>query len=392
MPQAPVEEEVSLTAGTVFARHAGGEAVAGEPGPLASSTVTDLLASTAALVAIPSESHQEATLATHVEQRLRAFGHLDVERVGDNVVARTQLGRSLRLVVAGHLDTVPANDNATPRIEGDVLWGLGSADMKGGLAVMLELAETVPSPAVDVTWVFYATEEVAAVHNGLRHLFEQRPDLVAGDAALLGEPTAATLEVGCQGTMRLRVMLAGTRSHAARPWMGRNAIHRAGRVLAVLDEYEARRPVIDGCEFREALQAVFIEGGVAGNVVPDRAVITINHRFAPDRNAATARAHVEEVLAPCLEDGDLVELVDVAEAAPPGLSHPLLATLRDRNALEVRAKLGWTDVSRFAAAGIPAANFGPGESALAHTQDERVDRASLDAVYAALTDLLHRGV
>lgn len=354
--------------------------------------MTDLLASTAALVAIPSESHAEAALATHVEQRLRALGRLDVERVDDNVVARTHLGRPFRLVLAGHLDTVPANENATPRIDGDVLWGLGSTDMKGGLAVMLELAETVADPAVDVTWVFYAAEEVAAVHNGLRHLFEQRPELVAGDVALLGEPTAAALEVGCQGTMRLRVTLAGARAHPARPWMGRNAIHRAGRVLAALDAYEARRPVLDGCEFHEALQALFVEGGVAGNVVPDRAVITINHRFAPDRTPAEAQAHVEEVLAPHLEDGDEVELVDVADAAPPGLAHPVLAALRERNDLEVRAKLGWTDVSQFAAAGIPAANFGPGESTLAHTRDERVERWSLDAAHAALLDLLNRGV
>jgi succinyl-diaminopimelate desuccinylase len=354
--------------------------------------VIDLLDRTAALVAIPSESHAEGALADHVEERLRALGHLVVERIGDNVVARTDLGRDLRVVVAGHLDTVPANDNATPRIEGDVLWGVGSADMKGGLAIMLELAAVVHDPAVDVTWVFYAGEEVEAVHNGLGHLFARRPDLVAGDAALLGEPTGATLEVGCQGTMRVRVTLAGERAHTARPWMGRNALHRAGPVLAALDAYEARRPVIDGCEFREALQAVFVEGGVAGNVVPDRAVITINHRFAPDRTVDDARAHVDAVLAPYLEDGDEVVVVDVADAAAPGLAHPLLSTLRERSDLEVRAKLGWTDVSRFAAAGIPAANFGPGDSALAHTQDERVDRESLDAVFAALDDLLRRGI
>ncbi len=361
-------------------------------GAVASAAVTDLLDRTAALMAIPSESHNEATLADHVEGRLRDVGHLRVDRVGDNVVARTDLGRDQRLVVAGHLDTVPANDNARPRIDGDVLWGLGSADMKGGLAIMLELAVTVPSPAVDVTWVFYAGEEVAAVHNGLRHLFEQWPDLVAGDAALLGEPTEAVLELGCQGTMRLRVTLAGRRAHPARPWMGRNALHRAGRVLAALDDYEGRRPVLDGCEYREALQAVFIEGGVAANVVPDRAVITLNHRFAPDRTIGEARAHVDAVLAPYLEEGDEVEVVDVADAAPPGLAHPLLATLQERNDLAVRAKLGWTDVSRFAAAGIPAANFGPGDSSLAHTQDERVERASLDAVFAALDDLLRRGI
>lgn len=358
---------------------------------LASAAVTDLLDCTAALVAIPSESHREAALADHVEQRLRALDHLEVARVGDNVVARTHLGRAQRLVMAGHLDTVPADGNATPRIEGDVLWGLGAADMKGGLAIMLELATTIVAPAVDVTWVFYAAEEVAAVHNGLRHLLEQRPDLVQGDAALLGEPTGAVLEVGCQGTMRVQVTLRGTRAHTARPWMGRNALHRAGRVLAALDAYEARRPVLDGCEFREALQAVFVEGGVAGNVVPDRAVITINHRFAPDRTIDEARAHVESVLAPYLEGGDELAMIDVADGAPPGLVHPLLATLRDRNGLEVRAKLGWTDVSRFAAAGIPAANFGPGDSTVAHTRDEHVERASLDAVWAALDDLLRQG-
>jgi succinyl-diaminopimelate desuccinylase len=354
--------------------------------------VTDLLSRTAELVAIPSVSHDEAALADHVESVLRGLGHLDVERVGENVVARTHLGRDLRLVLAGHLDTVPADGNAAPRIDGDLLWGRGAADMKGGLAVMLALAAAVPDPAVDVTWVFYAAEEVASEHNGLRHLFVTRPDLVAGDAALLGEPTAAALEVGCQGSMRVRVVLAGQRSHTARPWMGRNAIHRAGRVLGALDAYEGRRPVLDGCEYREAMQAVFVEGGVAGNVVPDRAVVTINHRFAPDRTGQEAADQVREVLTPHLEDGDEVDVVDVAEAAPPGLAHPLLASLRERNALEVRAKLGWTDVSRFAAAGIPAANFGPGESSLAHTPDERVERSSLEAAHAALEDLLRRGV
>ena len=353
--------------------------------------MTDLLASTADLVAIPSESHAEAALADHVEQRLRSLDHLTVTRIDDNVVARTDLGRDTRLVVAGHLDTVPVNGNGTPRVDGEVLWGLGAADMKGGLAVMLALAEAVPDPAIDVTWVFYTAEEVAAEHNGLGHLFVRRPDLVAGDAAVLGEPTDAAIEAGCQGTMRLRVVLTGARAHTARPWMGRNALHRAGRVLAALDGYEARRPVIDGCEFREALQAVFVTGGVAANVVPDHAEITLNHRYAPDRSADEARAHVESVLAPYLEDGDTVEVLDVADAARPGLTHPLLAALRTRHDLPVRAKLGWTDVSRFAAAGIPAVNFGPGDSTLAHTRDERVERSSLDDVYTALADLLRRG-
>jgi succinyl-diaminopimelate desuccinylase len=353
--------------------------------------VTDLLARTADLVAIPSESHAEAALADHVVGRLRGLDHLAIDRLGDNVVARTHLGRPLRLVVAGHLDTVPANGNQEPRVEGDILWGLGSADMKGGLAVMLELAAAVPQPAVDVTWVFYTAEEVAAEHNGLGHLFAEHPELVAGDAALLGEPTDAALEVGCQGSMRVQVTLRGARAHTARPWMGRNALHRAGHLLAALDTYEERRPILDGCEFREALQAVFAEGGVAGNVVPDRAVISLNHRFAPDRTVEQALAHVEEVVSPYLEDGDRLEMIEVATPAPPGLDHPLLAALRQRHQLEVRAKLGWTDVSRFAAAGIPAANFGPGDSRLAHSKDERVERRSLDAVHRALADLLSHG-
>jgi succinyl-diaminopimelate desuccinylase len=353
--------------------------------------VTDLLARTADLVAIRSESHDEAALADHVQQRLSAAAGLAVERVGDNVVARTELGRDQRLIVAGHLDTVPANDNAEPKIDGDVLWGLGAADMKGGLAVMLELATTITEPAIDVTWVFYTAEEVAAEDNGLGHLFDERPDLVAGDAAILGEPTDAALEVGCQGTMRVQVTFHGARAHTARPWMGRNAVHRAGHLLAALDDYQERRPVLDGCEYREALQAVFVEGGVAGNVVPDRAIVTLNHRFAPDRTPDEARDHVASVAAPHLAEGDELEVLDVAGPAPPGLTHPLLASLRDRNRVPVRAKLGWTDVSRFAAAGMPAVNFGPGDSTLAHTKDERVERHSLDAVHHALAELIRLG-
>ena len=354
--------------------------------------MVDLLSATAELVAIPSVSFHEARLANRVEADLRDVPHLAVERVGDNVVARTDLGRPLRLVVAGHLDTVPVNGNATPRVEADVLWGLGSADMKGGLAVMLALARAVREPAVDVTWIFYRCEEVAWEHNGLGHLFRDRPDLVAGDVALLGEPTDAAIEAGCQGSVRLQVTLIGRRAHTARPWMGRNAIHRAGRLLTILDRYEPRRPVIDGCEFRESVEAVAIEGGVAGNVVPDRVVVTINLRVAPDRTAPEAEASLRAMLDEVLEPDDDVKLIDAAEGAPPSMTHPLLAALRDRNRLDVRAKLGWTDVARFAAAGIPAANFGPGDSSLAHAPDEHVERSSLDAVHAALADLLEHGI
>jgi succinyl-diaminopimelate desuccinylase len=353
--------------------------------------VTDLLALTAELVDLPSESHQEAAIASWLEQELRTLAHLQVERVDDNVVARTDLGRSSRLVLAGHTDTVPANANERARIEGDTCWGLGSADMKAGLAVMLELARAVPDPGVDVTWIFYAAEEVAAEHNGLGHLFRDRPDLVAGDVAILGEPTGGDIEAGCQGTLRIEVRLQGARAHTARPWMGRNALHRLGRAMQLVESFEERRPVIDGCEFREALQAVEAGGGVAGNVVPDFARFTLNRRFAPDRTAEQAADEVRRLLAPVLEEGDTFDVVDQAPAAAPALDHPLLRALVERNDLPVQAKLGWTDVGRFAAAGIPAANLGPGDPTLAHTADERVERGPIDRTYAALHDLLTRG-
>ena len=345
----------------------------------------DLLELTAALVDIPSVSHDERAITAHVEQKLRALPHLEVERVGLNLVARTHLGRPSRVLLAGHTDTVPPNGNERARVDGDVLWGLGAADMKGGLAVMLALAQDVAQPAVDVTFVFYAGEEVAAEHNGLAHLMRDRPDLLAADVAILGEPTAGEVEAGCQGTMRVEVVVRGQRAHSARPWMGRNAIHRLGPLLRAVEAFEERRPVIDGCEFREALQAVAVSGGVAGNVVPDEVTLTLNRRFAPDRSPDQATAEVRALLAPHLDDGDSVEVVDVAPAAAPGLSQPVLRALVDRHGLKVRSKLGWTDVARFAAVGIPACNLGPGDASVAHTAAERVDRASLDRAY----DVLH---
>jgi succinyl-diaminopimelate desuccinylase len=353
--------------------------------------VTDLLALAAELVGIPSVSHQEAAIADRIEAELATVPWLSVTRVGDNVVARTELGRPMRLVLAGHTDTVPPDGNERARVEGDVLHGVGACDMKAGLAVFLELARTVSEPAPDVTYVFYACEEVEGVHNGLAHLFRDRPDLVAGDAAVLGEPTEGLLEAGCQGTLRLEITLAGRRAHTARPWMGRNAIHRLGRLLAIVERFEERRPMLDGCEFREALQAVRVSGGVAGNVVPDRATVTVNHRVAPDRTIEEAEAALRDLLAPALEEGDEVALVDSAPPAAPGLSHPLLAALAGRNRLPVRAKLGWTDVARFASQGIPAVNLGPGDPTIAHSPEERVDRGSIERVHAALLDLLTHG-
>jgi succinyl-diaminopimelate desuccinylase len=246
----------------------------------------------------------------------------------------------------------------------------------------------VPAPGVDVTYVFYAGEEVTAEHNGLAHLLRDRPDLLAGDVAILGEPTDGELEAGCQGTLRVEVTLRGQRAHTARPWMGRNAIHRMGALLRVVDGFEERQPVIQGCQYREALQAVHVRGGVAGNVVPDEATVTLNRRFAPDRTAVEAADEVRALLAPVLEDGDEVRVVDSAPAAAPGLDNPILRALVDDHHLTVTAKLGWTDVARFAAIGVPACNLGPGDATLAHTAEERVDRASLDRAYQVLHAVL----
>ena len=363
---------------------------------VATDSDPDLLAATSGLISIPSESRHEAQLADLVEKELEKVAdrrpHFSVDRVGDNVVARTHLDRPNRLILGGHLDTVPANGNATPRTEGNVLWGLGSADMKGGLAVMLELARRVERPAVDVTWVFYAREEIATVHSGLLELQRERPDLLEGDVALLGEPTDGALEAGCQGSVRIEIEFRGRRAHTARAWMGENAIHRAGALLTRLDDWVARRPTIDGCTYHEALQAVAINGGVAGNVVPDRVVVTVAHRFAPDRSLAQAEAALREFVAPSMTDLDVLTVVDRARAAPPGLSHPLLSYPIRRHDLEVRAKLGWTDAAFFAERGIPAANFGPGDPVVAHTAAEHLERASIDRVWTIMVDLLRNGV
>jgi succinyl-diaminopimelate desuccinylase len=352
--------------------------------------VTDLLAATAELVAIPSVSHNEQAMADHIERRLRAVSALAVDRLGDNVVARTSLGRSSRVILAGHTDTVPVNGNAESRFDGDTLWGLGSADMKSGLAVMLELASSLRQHAIDVTYVFYVCEEVARQHNGLVHLLDARPDLLAADVAILGEPTGGRVEAGCQGVLKLLATVGGRRAHTARPWVGENAIHRLGPVLDAIAAYRGRRPVIDGCEYREALQVVAVAGGVAGNVVPDLATVTINHRFAPDRDAVSAEAAVGELLAQALDAGrgDTLAVVERAPAAPPELSHPLLARLVEASGAPPRAKLGWTDVASFAERGIPATNFGPGDPEVAHTADERVQRAEVEGVYGVLAALL----
>ncbi len=342
-----------------------------------------------ALVAIPSVSHVEGPMADAVEAALRLCPWLSVERVGDNVVARTDLGRGQRVLLAGHLDTVPpTGGNEEPRIEGETLYGVGAADMKGGVAVFLHLAGTIPEPSVDVTWCFYACEEVSREFNGLRQLWDQRPELLVADAAILGEPTGGVVEAGCQGTLRVRISLEGRRAHTARPHTGRNAIHRLSPLLATVTGYRGRRPVLDGCEYVEQLQVVEVSGGVSGNVVPDEASLLINHRFAPDRTPEQAESSLRELLGPHLEQGDRWELTDSAAGAPPALDHPVLAGLVEATGSRPQAKQGWTDVSSLWAHGIPAANFGPGDPLVAHTPHEHVSSGELERAAAVLGTLL----
>jgi succinyl-diaminopimelate desuccinylase len=291
-----------------------------------------------------------------------------VERDGDAILARTEVGRSQRIVIAGHLDTVPVADNLPSRRDGDRLFGCGTSDMKAGLAVMLRVASTLSNPRHDINWLFYDNEETDAARNGLGRVARTRAEWLQGDLAVLMEPTANRVEAGCQGTLRALVLAPGKRAHSARSWLGDNAIHRAGEVLSRLAAYQPRRVVIDGCEYREGLNAVRIEGGVSGNVVPDRCTVTVNYRFAPDRSEEEALAHVQELLAPfeCV-------LTDSAPGALPRLAEPAAADFVEAVDGEPVAKLGWTDVARFAMLGIPAVNFGPGDPNLAHTREEYVD-------------------
>jgi succinyl-diaminopimelate desuccinylase len=350
---------------------------------------SDLLDRTERLVGVPSLSGEEATLADLLEGELRAASHLRVFRIGDNLVARTELGRPERVVLAGHLDTVPGAQGV--RREPDRVVGLGAADMKGGLAVLWWLAAVSTAPSVDATFVFYTCEEVSHERSGLEEVYRTRPELLAGDVALLLEPTAAVVEAGCQGVLHLEVVLAGRRAHTARPWTGVNAIHRLAPLLAAISNRPTREVPLDGCTYREALEAVDVSGGIAGNVVPDRVRLSLNHRFAPDRNAEGASEALARELGELIGPEDQLVVRSTAPAARPELSHPALAALVRASGSPARAKLGWTDVARFAGWGTPAANFGPGEPTLAHTAGEWVSRDDLVSTATTLRALLERG-
>ena len=359
--------------------------------PMADNAPLDLTldgpALTAALVDFPSVSGTEKPLADAVEQALRALPHLTVDRYGNNVVARTNLGRAERVVLAGHIDTVPIADNVPSRLdENGVLWGCGTSDMKSGVAVQLRIAATVSEPNRDLTFVFYDNEEVAAHLNGLGHVAEAHPDWLEGDFAILLEPSLGEVEGGCQGTLRVFLRTEGERSHSARSWMGSNAIHAAAPILARLAAYEPQKRVIDGLEYREGLNAVRIEGGVATNVIPDACTVVVNFRYAPDRTIEEAEAHVREVFADCGVTEFVVD--DHSPGALPGLSHPAAKAFMDAVGGLARPKFGWTDVSRFSALGVPAVNYGPGDPLYAHKRDEHVHVDKIRHCEARLHDWL----
>jgi succinyl-diaminopimelate desuccinylase len=330
----------------------------------------DPIALLRALIDIESVSGNETEIAGAIEAALRRYSHLAVTRDGNVVIARTDLGRVSRVVIAGHIDTVPVANNLPSRVtgtghDGVVVWGRGACDMKGGVAVQLAAAAALTRPARDLTWIFYDCEEVEASRNGLSRISRERPSDLAGDFAVLCEPTNARVEGGCQGTMRIEVNLRGVAAHSARAWMGRNAVHDAGPLLHRLAEYRPAEVEVDGLRYREGLNAVRINGGVAGNIIPDRCEIEINYRFAPDKSAEEAEGHIRDVLA-----GFPLEVTDVAAGARPGLDQPAAKEFVAAVGGEPSAKFGWTDVARFSAMGIPAVNFGPGNPSKAHADDE----------------------
>ncbi|WP_267490242.1 succinyl-diaminopimelate desuccinylase [Parenemella sanctibonifatiensis] len=344
-----------------------------------------------ALMDIESVSGNEAELADAVERAWQGADHLQVERDGNALVARTDVGRPQRVIIAGHLDTVPVADNLpSVRLDRgtnqDRIIGRGACDMKSGLAVLLQTSVLLTEPRWDVTWVCYDLEEVEESRNGLGRLARNHPEWLVGDFAVLMEPSNAVVEGGCQGTLRAEVTVTGRAAHSARAWMGDNAIHHVWDVLKRLEDYQPPEVDVDGLTYREGLNAVGITGGIATNVVPDACTVTINYRFAPDKDEASAKAEVARVLA-----GYELVWTDFGPPARPGLDRPLAQEFVRAVGGEPAPKFGWTDVARFTELGIPAVNYGAGDPSKAHADDEFCPVSDLYACSRALTAWLGNG-
>jgi len=363
--------------------HNSGGSPAGSDEPFDVSS--GVLALAQELIAISSVSGEEKYLADRIEATLKTASHLEVIRHGNTVAARTARGLDTRVIIAGHIDTVPHAGSGPVKVSEGRLWGRGSVDMKSAVASHLILALLLDSPRVDVTWIFYDQEEVEADRNGLGPFHTAHPDWFVADAAVLGEPSLGGVEGGCNGTMRVEIRRHGVAAHSARPWRGDNAIHHLAGPLQRLASYEPETRVVEGLAYRESLNAVKIHGGIAGNVIPDSATLTVNYRFAPDRSVDQAEAFLREIFA----DSELV-VVDQSPGARPGLDVPIVHALVTASGREVGPKYGWTDVARFSALGIPAVNFGPGDGGLAHSDDESVEIAEIEHTHRVLHNWLSR--
>ncbi|MDR1711391.1 MAG: succinyl-diaminopimelate desuccinylase [Propionibacteriaceae bacterium] len=335
----------------------------------------DLTALLCDLVDIESVSGNERAIADAVQAALTPFPHLSVSRDADLVIARTDTGRPERVVVAGHLDTVPVAGNLPSRRDGDRIYGRGACDMKGGVAVMLAAAARLAAPNRDITWIFYDHEEVDSALNGLGRLDGE----LAGDLAILMEPTSAQIEGGCQGTARFEIETKGVKAHSGRAWLGHNAIHDACDVLARLYRYKPREVDVDGLRYKEGLNATGISGGIAANVIPDKCVVSINYRFAPDRDEASVKSFIAETFL-----GYTPVWTDFALGARPGLDRQIARDFVAAVGGQVSPKYGWTDVARFSARGVPAVNYGPGDPGKAHADDEFCPVADLHSCYQGL--------
>ncbi len=344
-----------------------------------SATLTEL---TMAICDIESVSGNEAKLADEIEAVLASCNHLSVTRDGNAIVASTNQGLD-RVLIAGHIDTVPIADNLPTALHHfereQVIFGRGTVDMKAGVALMLKLAVEVTNPIVDVSWIFYDNEEVDSHLNGLGRISRNSPELLQGSFAVLCEPTSAMVEGGCNGTIRIELKATGKKAHSARPWMGKNAIHELLPALQLLKDYEPAVVNVDGLDYKESLNAVMANAGIATNVIPDAATLMINYRFAPDKSASEAEQLLREWF-----EGYEIKVVDAAEGARPGLNTELAAAFIDATGASVNPKYGWTDVARFSSLGIPAVNYGPGDPSLAHADNENVPVGQIHDCYEGL--------
>jgi succinyl-diaminopimelate desuccinylase len=333
------------------------------------------------LIDIPSPTGFEEGLRDAMAERL---SQLEPRVIGNSLVVGRRTGRPL-ISLYGHIDTVPEQGNLPARVEGGRVHGLGASDMKGGLAVMVALLEdaALRDGPYDLLGVFYDAEEGPADGNGLERVLDEAPDLLESELAVVMEPTDGELQLGCQGTINARVEFHGVSAHSARPWLGENAITKAGRWMSGMHERGWRDIDVAGMTFKETFAVTLAEGGVAPNVIPARFVLNLNHRYPPDRSVEEAEAMVREVCS----DADSVEIVDRAMAAPIPKDSPHLDRLR---ALvpKVSAKTAWTDVARLAARGVPAVNYGPGEVAQAHKQDESAPIGALEDCLRVMREFL----